>query len=117
MLCANGEAQFCSNIEVGIAPVDDEVDGNARFFFNNKPKGPNAPTTTVATAAHTLFDRLITKVAFVVCKLRLWCPDHDKAFTTITMGKTPKKGMGMRKGPKMGGKVNPPENVNPPMNA
>ena len=89
LLCANGEPQFCTNIEEVVAVPADETDENARFFFKNKPTDPSKPTPTVATAVHKLFDHLTTKIAFVVCKLRLWCPDHDKAFATVTMAAQP----------------------------
>jgi hypothetical protein len=93
LLCANGEPQFCTEIEDVAADlaVDLEVElavdateGNARFLFN-KHNDTSIPKPTVATGVHKLFDHLTIKIAFVVCKLRIWCPDHDKAFNTVTM--------------------------------
>ena len=85
LLCANGEPQFCTDIEDVAADAEvEETEENARFLFK-KHNDTSIPTPTVATGVHKLFDHLTVKIAFVVCKLRIWCPDHDKAFNTVTM--------------------------------
>jgi len=73
LLCKYKSEQFCEESEAESTP-------RARFVPIESEGDEEKATLTANLVIRKFFSHLSVKLGFLLCKLRVWCPDEDLAF-------------------------------------
>ena len=76
MLCIYKDDKFCEPESEDEKSRGRQLEVEAVAAAGDRPRA----TLTKSLVVRKLFSHLTVKMGFIMCKLRVWCPDEDLAF-------------------------------------